>query len=238
MVSAWIRGIRGKPFPVYLLIGRERWDALCGWQLWASWRRTRKQHSAVGRQAWSALGSGVSGSFPVVYSLAVSGSTLYAGGSFSTAGGAAATNIARMGTVKQWSGLGSGLNGTGRALLASGGTLYVGGRFTSAGGVTANNIAQWNGNTWVNMGSGTNGAVSSLAVHGGALFVGGSFTTAGGDRRAGSGTGGDSDRRPRRFRRGRKGRSRRVSTRDRHMVRRQVEHRTDDQFQLPVGTAG
>src|SRR6266700_855401 len=49
--------------------------------------------------SWSALGSGMSGAppgyVPSVYALAVSGSDLYAGGYFTTAGGSVATNIAK-----------------------------------------------------------------------------------------------------------------------------------------------
>jgi hypothetical protein len=66
--------------------------------------------------SWSALGGGVSGSlgvfsFPIVEALAVfhdgGGAALYAGGSFTTAGGIPAANIARWnGTT--WSALGSG----------------------------------------------------------------------------------------------------------------------------------
>src|SRR5207247_825241 len=45
--------------------------------------------------SWSALGSGMGGSPPIVYALAVSGSDVYAGGEFTTAGGSAANHIAK-----------------------------------------------------------------------------------------------------------------------------------------------
>jgi hypothetical protein len=45
--------------------------------------------------AWSALGSGMGGSFPYVLALAVSGTDLYAGGRFTTAGGVPANHIAK-----------------------------------------------------------------------------------------------------------------------------------------------
>ena len=90
----------------------------------------------------------------VVYALAVSGSTLYAGGDFTTAGGRAANYIAAW-DGSSWSALGSGMNGPVYALAVSGSTLYAGGGFTTAGGVAANHIAAWDGSSWRALGSGT-----------------------------------------------------------------------------------
>ena len=79
---------------------------------------------------WSALASGMNYH---VYALAVSGGTLYAGGSFTTAGGASANSIAQW-NGSSWSALGSGMNDVVFALVVSGGTLYAGGTFATAGG--------------------------------------------------------------------------------------------------------
>lgn len=138
--------------------------------------------------AWSALGSGMGrsdGYAPTVYALAVSGSDLYAGGVFTTAGGIAATNVAKWnGTT--WSALGSGVNGLVLALAASGSNLYAGGVFTTAGGIAATNIAKWNGTTWSALGAGMGGddcatpMVYALAVSGSKVYAGGQFTRAGG----------------------------------------------------------
>src|SRR6185295_7579299 len=59
---------------------------------------------------WSALGSGISGDsgYVSVYDLTVSGTDIYAGGSFTTAGGAAVSNIAKW-NGSTWSALGSGV---------------------------------------------------------------------------------------------------------------------------------
>ena len=141
--------------------------------------------------SWSALGSEIGSdptSDPIVSALAVSGSDLYAGGSFTTAGGAAATNIAKW-NGSSWSALGSGISaptgdpyygGSVHTLAVSGSDLYAGGYFTTAGGVAASNIAKWNGSSWSALGSGMNGGVSALVVSGSDLYAGGEFTTAGG----------------------------------------------------------
>ena len=115
--------------------------------------------------SWSALGSGMNGD---VYALAVSGSNLYAGGYFTTAGGVAANDIAKW-DGSSWSALGSGM---GRlawcvyALAVSGSDLYAGGGFTTAGGIAANNIAKWDGSSWSALGSGMDSDVYALAVSG------------------------------------------------------------------------
>ncbi len=131
--------------------------------------------------AWSALGSGIIGAppGPSVYVLAVSGTDLYAGGLFNTAGGVPANNIAKW-DGSAWSALGSGMNDTVAALAVSGTNLYAGGRFTTAGGVRAIYIAKWDGSAWSALGSGMGSYVGSLAVSGTNLYAGGSFTTAGG----------------------------------------------------------
>jgi hypothetical protein len=124
-----------------------------------------------------------------VLALAVSGTNLYAGGWFTTAGGTAATNIAKWDGYS-WSALGSGMGGTFypvvNALAVSGGDLYAGGGFPTAGGISANSIAKWNGGSWSALGSGMGSgafwspAVYALAVSGTDLYAGGGFTVAGG----------------------------------------------------------
>ena len=113
----------------------------------------------------------------------MSGTNLYAGGYFTTAGGVPANNIAKW-DGSAWSALGSGMNGTVYALAVSGTDLYAGGHFTTAGGVPANYIAKWDGSAWSALGSGVMGGdgycVYALAADGaGHLFVGGDFSLAG-----------------------------------------------------------
>jgi hypothetical protein len=120
-----------------------------------------------------------------------SGSALYVGGQFTSAGGVAANRIAKWNGA--WSAVGNGVDGgiigTVTALATfddgSGNALYVGGNFALAGGVSAANIAKWNGAAWSSLGSGV-GDYYAFAIagfddgSGPALFVGGSYTSAGG----------------------------------------------------------
>ncbi|MCX6926097.1 MAG: hypothetical protein NT154_23245, partial [Verrucomicrobia bacterium] len=106
--------------------------------------------------AWSALGSGMTNSFAGVGALAVSGTDLYAGGYFATAGGVSARFVARW-DGSGWSAVGSGVDGPVSALAVSGGNLYAGGMFYGG-------IAKWNGSAWSALGSGLNNTVSALAV--------------------------------------------------------------------------
>ena len=120
---------------------------------------------------------------------AASGSTLYAGGAFTTAtngdGLAVPVNHIAQWNGTEWSALGAGVNNQVYALAVSDADVDAGGNFTSVGGVAANLIAQWNGIGWSPLGSGICGngfngaAVSALTVLGTSLFVGGSFTMAG-----------------------------------------------------------
>jgi len=154
--------------------------------------------SAVGD--WSALGSGSGGNGSLnsyVYALAVSGSAVYVGGSFTdvnnngTALGAADYIAKWDGT--NWSALGSNgggngsLNWTVLALAVSGSDLYVGGAFTDVNNNgtalgAADYVAKWDGTNWSALGSNgwgngsLNNSIRALAVNGSDLYVGGGFT--------------------------------------------------------------
>jgi hypothetical protein len=109
----------------------------------------------------------------------MSGSDLYAGGWFTTAGGTAAKYIAKW-NGSSWSALGSGVDNLVYALAVSGSNVYVGGSVGTAGGIPVNCIAKWNGSSWSALGSGMDERVFALAVSGSNLYAGGTFTTAGG----------------------------------------------------------
>ena len=119
-----------------------------------------QRHRQMGRQRLVGLGLG--GEWRIVCALAVSGTNLYAGGGFTTAGGVPANCIATW-DGSAWSALGSGMNWQRSSALAVSGTnLYAGGYFTTAGGVTANYIAKWNGSAWSALGSGMSGSTPSM----------------------------------------------------------------------------
>src|SRR5438552_14358320 len=102
---------------------------------------------------WTALGSGVSNT---VYAVAVSGSGVYAGGDFTTAGGSPANRIAKW-NAGGWAGLTLGMNSDVSALAVSGSDLYAGGFFITPRDSPANYLAQWNGRGWPALGSGLGG---------------------------------------------------------------------------------
>jgi hypothetical protein len=96
---------------------------------------------------WNALGAnaaGTNGIFPPtssVYAILVSGSRVFAGGTFLNANGNPLSDNIAVFDGKSWQPLGSDGAGNGainagvRALAVFGGKLYVGGNFTSVGGV-------------------------------------------------------------------------------------------------------
>lgn len=130
---------------------------------------------------WSALGTGIRANSYASgwFSLATSGTDLYAAGNFTNAGGIAANYIARWNGTN-WSALGAGLNGPASALAVLGSDLYVGGDFATAGGIGVSRVARWNGSAWSALGSGMNNSVKALAVSGSEVYAGGDFTNAGG----------------------------------------------------------
>lgn len=149
--------------------------------------------------AWTSLGIGANDS---VSALAVfddgsgSGPALYAGGSFTSAGGVPATRIAKWDGAS-WSPLGSGMIGGPVYALTvfddgagDGPALYAGGSFFGAGGVPASRIAKWDGGAWSPLGVGVSlggdppSVLALLTVNDAsdapALYAGGVFTAAGG----------------------------------------------------------
>jgi len=146
-------------------------------------------------ETWSALGSGAAGNGALntgVTSIALMGSTVYAGGYFTNVNNLGAS-IPEADYVAQfsggnWSALGSDGAGNGaignpvRALAVIGTDLYAGGQFINAQNIQiADYIARWDssGSSWYALATGgiasLNDWVLTLATDGTVLYAGGSF---------------------------------------------------------------
>lgn len=93
---------------------------------------------------------------------------LVAAGAFATAGGNAASRIARW-DGQAWVEMGGGISGDGTAEVFSlavlpNGDVVAGGRFRDAGGVLVKNIARWDGSRWWPLGEGLDGDVVTMTV--------------------------------------------------------------------------
>ena len=136
---------------------------------------------------WSAMGTGINIDGAIFALAVLPGGDVIVGGSFTTAGGIAASRIARCNpTSGLWSAVGTGINingGVYALAVLPGGDVIVGGNFPTAGGVAARNIARCNPTTgiWSALGTGIIGNVNALLVlPGDDVIAGGSFNTAGG----------------------------------------------------------
>ncbi len=149
---------------------------------------------------WSSLGSGIDSE---VYCLATFDPdglgplplALYAGGSFTLAGGQPALRTAKW-DGSAWNALGTGADDLVFAMTVfdddgpglNREALYIGGWFQQVDGVNANRVARFDGTTWSPVGGGLNYHVQALAVFDDdgagprpqALYAGGHFTQTGG----------------------------------------------------------
>ena len=124
---------------------------------------------------WSEMGGGMDGA---IYVLAVHGSDLIAGGSFTQAGSVAVSNIARWrdGAWSDLGGSGAGPDGRVEALVSAGADLIVGGTFSQVAGLETPGVARWDGAAWRAMGSGIGGGdVLTLIPFRGGIIAGGQF---------------------------------------------------------------
>jgi len=130
---------------------------------------------------WASVPQGPDGSVLALFAHDAGGAdSLFAGGSFSSAGGGFARNVARFDGAL-WYPLGAGTNGPvhgfARTDLGAGEQLVVFGDFTSAGGVPAPGLAFWDGLQWSAPAAGLDirpsGAVHYDTPFGPRLVVGG-----------------------------------------------------------------
>lgn len=122
----------------------------------------------------------------VINALAVSGSTVYAGGSFSTIGGQTRNSIAALdattGNASAWN---PNSAGNINAIVVSGTNIYVGGTFATIGGQSRSRIAALDSTTGLatSWNPGANSGVLALAVSGSTVFAAGNFDVLGGSTR-------------------------------------------------------
>jgi len=118
-----------------------------------------------------------------VVALAMSGTTLYAGGSFDTIGGVARNNIAGLDTADGTAtAFDPDSNGNILSLAAAGSTVYVGGGFYAIGGQARSYVAALDAatGTATAFDPSSNGSVAAIAVAGNAIYLGGQFSSLGG----------------------------------------------------------
>jgi hypothetical protein len=140
-------------------------------------------HSAT--NTWSPLGTGVSGpSHTTVNAIAVlADGTAIAAGTFDTAGGIAANNIARYNpSTGEWSSLGAGTDDEILSLaILDDGDVLAGGLFTTAGETPAHQLARFDAatTTWSEFGGITEDTIlpwSMQVIADGDVVLGGYFT--------------------------------------------------------------
>jgi hypothetical protein len=150
-----------------------------------------RQHLAAVNAATGALTAFNAGldTFATVSALAVSGSTVYAGGAIHQVGGSAtreqvAAFDATTGAATAWDPRAGGHT---RFLAASGGDVLIGGNFATIGGVARENLAAISLATGrpTEFSTGVDGEVRGLAASDGNLYVAGPFQNAGGQPRQG-----------------------------------------------------
>src|SRR4029453_6297717 len=126
---------------------------------------------------WSQVGTGMNSA---VQALKSYNGSLYAGGSFSTAGGVSTGGLARWNGTS-WSAVGGVFNGVVYALEVHNGELVIGGSFTGVG--PAFNLTRWNGSSFSSFGiGGANNIVRVLKSAGTRLYMGGDFTSGKGNQ--------------------------------------------------------
>lgn len=149
-----------------------RGDRIAVWTLAAGWQGAGS----------AAPDNALNGS---VWDFAISGTRIYAVGSFTNAGGDPLADRVASWTGTAWTHLGSAPGGADGALNASaygikryGTNVIVSGWFTDAGGVTAaDGVAAWNGSKWLALGTpNPNGHAFGISLLGQTLTLAGAFT--------------------------------------------------------------
>ncbi len=184
--SAWSPLGTGTNSPVFALVVGSQDKVYAGGRFSTAGGAVVNRIAAWDGHNWSPLGTGIQDPYnedPAVFALAATGTELYAGGSFVSAGGVTAFVIARW-NGSGWSALGLGISGTVYALALRNSELFAGGEFSHAGPGPAYGVARWDGSAWSALGisfagpGGVNGPVYALAVTPSVVYAAGAFTGA------------------------------------------------------------
>ena len=158
-------------------------DRVCGWHVQGG-RREETQRPGCHRRghrrgrAWNPRPGG----YPYINAIAVSGATVYVGGSFDRVGGKKRENVAALdgvsGAAKRWN---PGANNFVFALAVSGSTVYLGGQFDRVGGRVRPNAAAVDAVTGRirNWNPSPDSGVYVLVVSGPTVYLGGNFSRVG-----------------------------------------------------------
>lgn len=128
----------------------------------------------------------VQGGNQEVYSLALSGNTVYVAGNFESVSGQARRNLAAVaadtGALKNWN---PDINGAVESICIAGSKLYLGGNFQFAGVQARESLAAVDINTGaiLSWNPQADGAVRTLVHYNGTIYAGGSFQRIGGQIR-------------------------------------------------------
>ncbi len=126
--------------------------------------------------AWNANANGT------VYSIALNGSDLLVGGSFSTIGGQSRSRLAAVdktsGAVSPWN---PAPSNSVRDIDVANGTIFLGGEFTTISGQARSRLASFDAGTYAltAWNPGANSRVEEVETDGGAVYIAGAFTTCG-----------------------------------------------------------
>ena len=127
---------------------------------------------------WKGLGQGMDG---FVNTIIEHQGELYAGGSFTRAGGTPARGIAKWDGLR-WFSLASGVGNFISTMTISDGEVYVGGEFDQPGKGRGTRLARLNGATWTLIPGEFLGSIFTVESKDGYIYVGGSFSGIGSKR--------------------------------------------------------
>lgn len=129
---------------------------------------------------WNSLGVGLNQAVKCIF---IDGTDIYAGGTFTDAGGDANADYFAKFNGTTWEAVGAqslpicSVN----AITKVGTDIFIGGTFVDAfGNSSIDRIAKWNGSTWSALGAGLASDVYALEPYGTSILIGGKFLNAGG----------------------------------------------------------